>query len=82
MVCLDWPEPQFGVDVVQAEVLYVDSFGNAITNVSLDGLLEWLGHSRIMIEVQGREIAGLQSTYGTAARRDGCLSFSSLGSVR
>lgn len=64
MVCLDWPEPQFDPDEVQAEVLYVDSFGNAITNVSLDSLLQWLGNSRIMIEVQGREIAGLQATYG------------------
>lgn len=64
MICLDWPEPVFAADEVQAEVLYVDSFGNVITNLSIDVLKQWLGKSRILIEVQGREIAELQTTYG------------------
>ena len=64
MICLAWPEPTFEADEVQAEVLYVDTFGNAITNLPIEGLLQWLGSSGILIEVQGREINGLQSTYG------------------
>jgi S-adenosylmethionine hydrolase len=64
MICLEWSEPVFEADEVQAEVLYIDSFGNAITNLPIDGLLQWLGRSGILIEVQGREIAGLQTTYG------------------
>jgi S-adenosylmethionine hydrolase len=67
MVCLEWPEPQFQNDEVQAEVLYIDSFGNAITNLSIDSLRRWLGEATLLISIPGREISGLQSTYGNRA---------------
>lgn len=64
MVCLEWPEPQFQKDEVRAEVLYVDSFGNVITNLSIDSLRRWLGNDRLLVLIAGREISGLQTTYG------------------
>lgn len=64
LVCLDWPEPQFQNDEVRAEVLYIDSFGNAIANLSIDSLKRWLGNDRLLVLIDGREICGLQTTYG------------------
>lgn len=64
MVCLDWPEPTLAADEVAAEVLFIDSFGNSITNLPIATLREWLGKSGIRIEVLGREIGELQTTYG------------------
>ena len=70
MVCLDWPEPEFGLDEVQAEVLYIDSFGNVITNLSIDSLQHWLGSEQLVISVPGHEIVGLQTTYGNRPAGD------------
>ena len=64
MICLDWPEPKLGADTTTAEVLYVDSFGNVITNLTVSMLRGWLNGARPRISIAGREIDGLQTTYG------------------
>lgn len=64
MVCLEWPEPQFRDDELLAEVLYVDSFGNAITNLTIESLQSWLGGATPVLSIADREISGLQTTYG------------------
>jgi len=51
---------------IVGEVLYVDSFGNLITNIGA-GELAALGEpSRVTVECGGREIAGIVPTYGSA----------------
>jgi S-adenosylmethionine hydrolase len=64
MICLDWPEPQLGAETATAEVLYIDSFGNVITNLTIAALLSWLNSATPEICVAGRTIDGLQVTYG------------------
>ncbi len=61
---LDWPEPQVQNDEVRAEVLYVDSFGNLITNLSLDALRQWSGNDTVLISVADRETSEFVTTYG------------------
>ena len=52
-VRLDWPNPRVGAGRIQGEVLYVDRFGNAITNIPkkiLDALREpgvFVGRKRV-----------------------------------
>ena len=32
-VALDWPEPEFGLETMRGQIIYVDQFGNLISNV-------------------------------------------------
>ena len=64
IVRLRWFEPQFSEQEVRGEVLNLDSFGNVITNISVAELRMWLGDSQPVTYLHGREILGLQTTYG------------------
>lgn len=53
-------------EAVEAEVIWIDRFGNAVLNVGqaeLDGLGVGVGR-KLRVEVGGREIVGLGRTYG------------------
>jgi S-adenosylmethionine hydrolase len=47
-VRLDWPEPKVLSKSVEGEVIYIDRFGNAITNIPA-GIVERLGGGRVDI---------------------------------
>jgi S-adenosylmethionine hydrolase len=67
LVLLDFSQPARSPGGVVGEVLYVDSFGNLITNIRRDDL-ELLGdRARLSVECAGCTIAGLVGTYGNAA---------------
>ncbi len=51
MVRLDWPQPRKGRDGIEGEVVYIDRFGNAITNLN-GGLLR--GWERSVCEIDSR----------------------------
>jgi S-adenosylmethionine hydrolase len=65
-VRLDWPEPRKKPDGIEGEVVYVDHFGNAITN--LEGSL-LRGSERALCEVYGRRrrVCPLKTFYQAAA---------------
>jgi hypothetical protein len=65
-VRLDWPEPRKKPDGIEGEVVYVDRFGNAITN--LEGSL-LRGSERASCEVYGRRcrVCALKTFYQAAA---------------
>lgn len=50
---LNWPQPVSASGVLVGEVLYVDRFGNAITNIDA-GNLESLGPRRLQVRIGGR----------------------------
>jgi S-adenosylmethionine hydrolase len=60
---LTWPEPERTGDTVVGEVIYVDGFGNLVTNVSRSALLP----GRLAIHVGDRPIGPLQRTYADVA---------------
>ena len=63
MIDLKWPEAQYGEEVL-GEVLYVDSFGNLITNIAIADLRIWLHGSQPTTRLRGHSIFGLRTTYG------------------
>ena len=66
LVTLDWAQPvKSGADI-RGEVLYVDSFGNLITNISRDDVASLGDLARVAVECGARTIFGLVSTYGAA----------------
>ncbi|MCI0359950.1 MAG: SAM-dependent chlorinase/fluorinase [Planctomycetaceae bacterium] len=65
-VMLDAALPEKSACTVRGEVLYVDSFGNLITNISRDELSGLGDMARLTIECAGRAIRGVIPAYGAA----------------
>lgn len=61
---LAWQRPVKNGDRVTGEVLYVDSFGNLITNIGPDEVTSLGELSRLAIDCGGRQIRGIVRTYG------------------
>ncbi|HEX5106235.1 MAG TPA: SAM-dependent chlorinase/fluorinase [Pirellulaceae bacterium] len=76
---LPWPQPQRTGDEVSGEVLYVDSFGNVITNLSRDDVRAAGNPARLAIECAGRTIRGLVPTYAAAMPQELVALFDSQG---
>lgn len=61
---LDWPEPEVRGAEIHGQVLFVDSFGNAISNIRHE-LLETLGApAAVCVRCAGHTIRGIVRTYG------------------
>jgi len=79
LVTLDWARPvKSGADI-RGEVLYVDSFGNLITNISREEVAGLGDLARVAVECGGRTIFGLVATYGTALPGEAIALFDSQG---
>jgi S-adenosylmethionine hydrolase len=78
-VMLDSALPTKSNSSVRGQVLYVDSFGNLISNISRHELT-WLGDmARLAIRCAGRETKGLVPTYGSAMPGELVAMFDSQG---
>ncbi|MFZ5447441.1 MAG: SAM hydrolase/SAM-dependent halogenase family protein [Thermodesulfobacteriota bacterium] len=66
-VSLDWPEPQFGPEAIQGEIIYVDRFGNLVSNLGASEVLDWLEQQVPTIKVGSLTIRGLARTYTDGA---------------
>ena len=60
MTWLPLPEPAYGEDSVEGEVIMIDNFGNLITNVP-SGAVSGMGSVQVL--VQGLQISGLSRTF-------------------
>lgn len=60
---LESPRPEIAGGVMSARIVYVDGFGNLVTNVAADSLPD----GEIAIEVGGRPVGGLGRTYADGA---------------
>jgi S-adenosyl-L-methionine hydrolase (adenosine-forming) len=58
---LDWSEPKIGERRIDGIVQWVDSFGNLISNIDRNMLPK---HGELQIRCAGREIRGIEQTYG------------------
>jgi S-adenosylmethionine hydrolase len=61
-VRLDWPEPRTKGRGMEGEVIYIDSFGNAITNLDC-GCLKQFSEGRLEIVVKGKRLCAIESCY-------------------
>jgi len=58
--------PSLNGDQAEAHVVYVDRFGNAITDLRETELRQWLGERALHVRAGTAEIDGLSRTYGDA----------------
>ncbi len=64
---LDWRQPTIGPREIAGSVLWIDGFGNLITDITL-GMLAAIGDRRqAVIEVQGHTVHGIDRTYADQA---------------
>jgi S-adenosylmethionine hydrolase len=66
-VGLDLPEPRFGPATVRGEIIYVDQFGNLVSNVLVAELLAWQGEQDISLKAGPVVVRGLARTYSDVA---------------
>jgi S-adenosylmethionine hydrolase len=63
-VRLGWPRPRFGAKGIRGEVIYVDRFGNGITNIDEASLNSWHG-GRASVFLGRKELCGVEASYGS-----------------
>jgi S-adenosylmethionine hydrolase len=66
-VSLEIPEPAFGPAEVKGEIIYVDRFGNLVSNLPALDLKEWLGGRRFSLQVGSLKLRELSRIYTDAA---------------
>jgi len=66
IVMLDWPGVRKTGGSVSGVVIYVDSFGNLITNLSCADVLPIGAVSSLTVDCGGLKIRGIVPTYGAA----------------
>jgi S-adenosyl-L-methionine hydrolase (adenosine-forming) len=66
-VALDWPEPVFGRETMRGQIIYVDQFGNLISNIRAAELSAWLAGQSASLQVGPVAIPGLARTYTDVA---------------
>lgn len=65
-ICLPWDEPIIGRGEVKGEVIHIDRFGNAVTNVPSETLEKQGPPEKWMITAGKSLIHSIQKTYGRA----------------
>jgi S-adenosylmethionine hydrolase len=79
IMMLQWPEPARSPSGIAGQILYLDSFGNLITNISRE-IVDPIGEpAKLVIDCGGRRIRGVVSTYGAALEGEIVALFDSQG---
>jgi S-adenosyl-L-methionine hydrolase (adenosine-forming) len=79
MVMLHWPQPKKSASSVTGEILYIDSFGNLITNINRDDVQTLGNPASLVVDCGGRQIRGIVPTYGAALNGEFVALFDSQG---
>jgi S-adenosylmethionine hydrolase len=66
-IALPWPEPSFTPEAVRGEIVYVDGFGNLVSNIKGSDLMAWLGEKPHVVILGSLTLKTLFHTYGEVA---------------
>ncbi len=66
-VRLPWPVPLFTADRLRGEIIYVDRFGNLVSNITADAFHSWLKGGNFHLKVGPVTLTKLHRTYGETA---------------
>ena len=77
---LDVPEPLQDAGSLVGRVLYVDRFGNLISNISRKAVVDrWPALAGLSVTCAGRDVGMLRETYGAAKAEQSLALFNSMG---
>jgi hypothetical protein len=63
---LDLPQPKIKGNTLRGEVIYIDRFGNLVTNIKKDAFLSFLGGRRFIARLNNRRITKICDFYSQA----------------
>jgi S-adenosylmethionine hydrolase len=66
-VRLPWPEPFFTTEIIKGEIIYVDRFGNLVSNLAVGAFRSWLKGGNFRLAAGPVILTRLHHTYGEAA---------------
>jgi S-adenosylmethionine hydrolase len=69
-VSLPLPAPTFGPATVQGQIIYVDRFGNLVSNIPFDKLTAWLSGREFHLHIGPHILTRLSRTYADVAQSD------------
>jgi S-adenosylmethionine hydrolase len=69
-VALPWPQSTYTPEAVRGEIVYVDGFGNLVSNIRGSDLMAWLGQGTYAVILGSLTLKGLTRTYGDAAPKE------------
>jgi S-adenosylmethionine hydrolase len=64
---LPFPAPVRDAEMMQGQIIYVDHFGNLVSNIPAAELRAWLQNRGLQVRISSRTIFGLAATYADAA---------------
>jgi S-adenosylmethionine hydrolase len=64
-----WPPVVRADACLEGEIIYIDGFGNLITNIEVKDVY-WLASTRLTVSLRNFKLHGLQSSYGSGVGRD------------
>jgi len=76
---LDWPQPKKSSSAIAGDILYIDSFGNLITNIAQNDVQALGNPASLIVDCSGRQIRGIVPTYGAAMHGEFVALFDSQG---
>lgn len=79
IMTLEWPQPKVSSSGVAGEVLYIDTFGNLITNITLTEIGAIGEPGLVVVDCGGTQIRGIVATYGAAMSGEMVALFDSQG---
>jgi S-adenosylmethionine hydrolase len=60
---LDWPGPQRGIRSLRGSIVYIDSFGNLITDIHRSDLPDDVALASVRVRIGSRDIWGIVKSY-------------------
>jgi S-adenosylmethionine hydrolase len=64
LVELDWPTPNIDAHAIVGQIIAIDSFGNLISNISIDDAATWSPNAVLHVECGDARINQISRTYG------------------
>ncbi|MEW6657625.1 MAG: SAM-dependent chlorinase/fluorinase [Thermodesulfobacteriota bacterium] len=64
---LPFPAPVRESGMIHGQIIYVDHFGNLVSNIPASELRPWLQDRKLVVRIGSRTISGLSSTYEDTA---------------
>jgi len=78
---LDVPPCSRRADTLAGEVLWIDHFGNGVTNLAEDAIRDWSAGAPFRVRVADRTLPGLSSSYESVPRGEPLAILSSFGTL-
>lgn len=75
------PEPKRSKNKLQGEVIYIDHFGNLITNITKEAFIDFVKHRGFKIHIAGQEINKISRSYQAGKKGWPLAIFDSFGNL-